>query len=79
MSNFIFKRVMSTESELLLWKGMGLPSDDLSQENSLVIANSSDRLVGVGLIFQRIILRFYLYVPRCLYEDERCIYLCNQK
>ena len=60
---FIFKRVMSTESELLQWKSMvsifncfihfdcsnmhllqGLPSDDLSQENSLVIANSTDRV-----------------------------------
>ena len=41
---FAFKRIMSTESELLQWKGMGLPSDDLSQENALVITNSSDRV-----------------------------------
>ena len=45
VTNFSFKRVMSTESELLLWKSMGLPSDDLSQENSLVIAGAtSDRV-----------------------------------
>lgn len=30
--------MMSSESELLQWKAMGLPSDDLSQENALVIA-----------------------------------------
>ena len=28
---------MSTESEQLVWKGEGLPSDDLSVENALVI------------------------------------------
>ena len=44
LNSFIFKRVMSTESELLQWKSVGLPSDDLSQENSLVIANASDRV-----------------------------------
>ena len=42
-SNFEFKRVMSTESELLKWKSMGLPSDDLSQENGLAIVTLSDR------------------------------------
>lgn len=44
VQGFIFKRAMSTESELLQWKMMGLPSDDLSQENSLVISNSTDRV-----------------------------------
>ena len=44
VSNFSFKRVMSTESELLQWKSMGLPSDDLSQENGLVITSLSDRV-----------------------------------
>jgi dynein heavy chain 2 len=43
-SGFAFKRVMSTESELLQWKSMGLPSDDLSQENGLVIMNAADRV-----------------------------------
>jgi dynein heavy chain 2 len=43
-SAFAFKRTMSTESELLQWKTMGLPSDDLSQENALVITNASDRV-----------------------------------
>ena len=33
---------MSTESELLTWKTLGLPSDDLSQENGLVITNLQD-------------------------------------
>merc|ERR1711871_781684 len=43
-STFSFKRVMSTESELLQWKSMGLPSDALSQENGLVITNLMDRV-----------------------------------
>ena len=42
--SFEFKRVMSTESELLQWKSVGLPSDDLSQENGLVISHASDRV-----------------------------------
>jgi dynein heavy chain 2 len=44
VQGFVFKRAMSTESELLQWKIMGLPSDDLSQENSLVISNTTDRV-----------------------------------
>jgi len=44
VQNFSFKRVMSSESELLLWKSMGLPSDDLSQENGLVITSLTDRV-----------------------------------
>ena len=41
---FQFKRVMSTESELLTWKSMSLPADDLSQENALVIINAVERV-----------------------------------
>jgi dynein heavy chain 2, cytosolic len=44
IQNFIFKRVMSTESELLQWKALGLPADDLSQENGLVICSATDRV-----------------------------------
>ena len=32
---------LSTESEQLVWKGEGLPSDDLSVENALVILQVS--------------------------------------
>lgn len=39
---FSFKRALSTESELLEWKAIGLPSDDLSQENGLVITHSRE-------------------------------------
>jgi dynein heavy chain 2 len=38
---FSFKRTLSSESELLQWKSLGLPSDDLSQENALVISIAS--------------------------------------
>ena len=34
---FDLRRFLSTESEQLIWKGEGLPSDDLSMENALVI------------------------------------------
>lgn len=44
IDGFIFKRTLSTESELLQWKSIGLPSDDLSQENGLVIRHSQDRI-----------------------------------
>jgi len=44
VQGFIFKRAMSTESVLLQWKSMGLPSDDLSQENGLVIQHTSNRI-----------------------------------
>ncbi|CAM9131219.1 unnamed protein product, partial [Ectocarpus sp. 4 AP-2014] len=41
---FSFRGLMSTESQLLVWKGEGLPADDLSQENALVLANSPGRV-----------------------------------
>jgi dynein heavy chain 2 len=42
--NFCFKRLMSTESLLLMWKSDGLPADALSQENALVITYSTLRV-----------------------------------
>ncbi|KAJ3416777.1 Cytoplasmic dynein 2 heavy chain 1 [Chytridiales sp. JEL 0842] len=40
LDNFNFRQVMSTESEQLLWKSQGLPSDTLSAENAIAILNS---------------------------------------
>ncbi len=37
VEEFNLRQFLSTESTLLLWKGEGLPSDDLSIENALVI------------------------------------------
>lgn len=37
LDKFDFKKFMCTESELLSWKSEGLPSDQLSVENSIVI------------------------------------------
>ena len=37
LQGFDFRRFMSTESEQLGWKAEGLPSDDLSMENAIVI------------------------------------------
>ena len=37
LSDFDLRHFLSTESEQLIWKSEGLPSDDLSMENALVI------------------------------------------
>lgn len=40
ITNFNFLKIMSTESDQLVWKQQGLPSDVLSLENALVILNA---------------------------------------
>ncbi|KAK3100036.1 hypothetical protein FSP39_013759 [Pinctada imbricata] len=40
---FDLRRFLSTESEQLIWKSEGLPSDELSMENALVILQSTLR------------------------------------
>ena len=40
LDSFNYMRLLSTESELLQWKSMGLPADNLSIENALVISNA---------------------------------------
>ncbi len=45
-SGFDMRRFLSSESEMLIWKGEGLPSDNLSMENALMI-------VKVGIVFCR--------------------------
>jgi len=40
LTKFNFMQMMSTETERLKWKGQGLPGDDLSAENAIVILNS---------------------------------------
>ena len=37
IQTFELRRFLCTESEQLIWKSEGLPSDDLSVENALVI------------------------------------------
>ncbi|KAL4105900.1 hypothetical protein PRIC1_003955 [Phytophthora ramorum] len=39
--HFDYRKLLSSESELLTWKSMGLPSDNLSMENALIVSNSS--------------------------------------
>ena len=41
IQTFELRRFMCTESEQLIWKSEGLPSDDLSVENALVILQVS--------------------------------------
>ncbi|CAG5115632.1 unnamed protein product, partial [Candidula unifasciata] len=43
VDKFDLRQFLSTESEQLIWKSEGLPSDDLSMENALVILQSSQR------------------------------------
>jgi dynein heavy chain 2 len=40
-NDFDFNQVMSTESEQLVWKSQGLPSDQLSIENAIVLLNNA--------------------------------------
>ncbi|CAB3978327.1 cytoplasmic dynein 2 heavy chain 1-like [Paramuricea clavata] len=40
LQGFDFRRFISSESEQLIWKSEGLPSDDLSMENAMVILKS---------------------------------------
>ena len=41
VERFDLRRFMSTESEMLTWKAEGLPGDELSMENAIVILNSA--------------------------------------
>ena len=56
LQGFDFRRFMSTESEQLGWKAEGLPSDDLSMENALVIlkVTLSGCNFNLGLIYLEI-------------------------
>ena len=40
VDRFNYRKLLSSESELLTWKAEGLPADDLSMENAIVIVNS---------------------------------------
>ena len=42
--SFDYRRLMSTESEQLVWKAAGLPADALSMENAIVIVNEQHRV-----------------------------------
>lgn len=42
VSQFDLRRFLSTESEQLMWKAEGLPSDELSMENAMVILQVKD-------------------------------------
>ncbi|XP_018025771.1 cytoplasmic dynein 2 heavy chain 1, partial [Hyalella azteca] len=46
IKNFDLKRFLASERDLLQWKAEGLPSDDLSAENALVILQSSNQAAG---------------------------------
>ncbi|CAG13680.1 unnamed protein product, partial [Tetraodon nigroviridis] len=41
LPEFDLRSFLSTESEQLIWKSQGLPSDDLSIENALIILQSA--------------------------------------
>lgn len=41
INEFNFRRFLCSESQLLTFKKEGLPADDLSQENAIIIMNSN--------------------------------------
>ena len=53
LEHFDMRRFLSTESEQLTWKAEGLPSDDLSMENAVVILQVSDALVWMIFFSKR--------------------------
>ena len=52
LEHFDMRRFLSTESEQLTWKAEGLPSDDLSMENAVVILQVSDALLWMVLLWK---------------------------
>ena len=49
--SFNFKRFLSSEPEQLVWKATGLPSDNLSLENAIVILQVSNLEVVLNINF----------------------------
>lgn len=47
IGSFEMRRFLCTESEQLIWKSEGLPSDDLSVENAIVILQVSHAISGL--------------------------------
>jgi dynein heavy chain 2 len=50
LQGFDFRRFISSESEQLIWKSEGLPSDDLSMENAMVILKVGQTIYRQGFI-----------------------------
>ncbi|OQR98203.1 dynein heavy chain [Achlya hypogyna] len=40
---FDYRKLLSSESEMLTWKGLGLPADNLSMENGLIVHYTKER------------------------------------
>ncbi|XP_063970614.1 cytoplasmic dynein 2 heavy chain 1 [Lytechinus pictus] len=49
LERFDMRRFLSTESEQLTWKGEGLPSDELSVENAVMILQTNDMSIKSSL------------------------------
>ena len=43
LDSFDFMKLLSSESEMLVWKSQGLPSDSLSMQNAIVLMKSVDK------------------------------------
>lgn len=52
IEEFDFKKFLSTESEQLVWKGEGLPSDVLSMENAMVILKVLSTILRLPLFYR---------------------------
>lgn len=70
VQQFNLRRFMSTESEQLIWKSQGLPSDDLSMENALIILK-----VGWSSITTMSYLKMFIVVLRAFYVFKSVRYL----
>ena len=51
VDSFELRRFLSTESEQLIWKSEGLPSDDLSMENAMVILQVNNYILIFSFVY----------------------------
>lgn len=68
LSEFDLRRFLCTESEELVWKSEGLPSDDLSIENALVI-------LQVNLLFC-LVLEVFKFLQISITCQHELFHLC---
>jgi hypothetical protein len=75
VQHFDCRRFLSTESEQLIWKSEGLPSDELSMENALVILQvilfskyASHALIIIMLDENIFNFSFYSKMLNCVYD-----------
>jgi hypothetical protein len=67
VTGFDLRHFLSTESEQLIWKGEGLPSDDLSTENAMVILQvKSHFCFDIQICVNKAKKNYFLFIQNCI-------------